>query len=220
MPAGSSFVFTPDAERRYLICAVNGSGKSTLVSKLAPRFRNAHNLVVLLDPKRDKAMRKLCPMAASTVKPRGGGMVRLVPAMNPSLPDAACWEAAEPWLRQIWLRGNCTIVIDELQMIASQHRFPPHLNLIYSQGRARKISVLSITTEPVRIPVWVRSQSRSVFAGAIGDGSQRDYVAGLMRMEKDEFKARMAALPKYHFLYREEEWAAEQRPAEEVWVKP
>ena len=217
MPDG--FRFEPDPERRYLVVAVNGSGKSTLVAALAPRFRTAHNLVVILDPKRDAAMRKLAPMASSQVKPRGGGMIRLVPQMDPTRKEAPCAEAADPWLAQVWNRGNCTLIIDELQMIATQNRFPPHLNLIYAQGRSRKISVLAITTEPVRIPMWVRSQSRTRIAGRVGEGGQRDYVAGLLWTDKKAFAARMDALPPYHFLLRAEEWSAQGKPAEEVWVR-
>ena len=208
----------PDPERRYLVCAVTGDGKSTFVGAMASAFRGRDNLVVLVDPKRDAVMRRLQPMASASVRQRGGGLVRLVPDMDPTQREAPCSDFCEPLLAQIFRRGNCTVVIDELQMVATQHRFPPSLNRIYCQGRARKISVISVTTEPVRIPMWVRGQSLTRIIGHVGEGGQRDYCADLLWMERSAFRARMDALPRYHFLWRSQEWVAAGRPAEEVWT--
>ncbi len=221
MPDGArdmpvTFAWRPDPEYRYLVCALNGAGKSVLLASLARAFSTADNLVCVLDPKADRSMRVLQPMASRTVRMRGGGIQRfVVPPFDldqSGMTDEIC-DAA-------FRRGNVTLVVDELQMVATDRRYPPALYRCYAQGRARKVSILAASTEPVRIPVWARGQCRAYFAGAIGEGRQRDYMADLLCQERQAFAAAMRALPRYHFLYWEQSWASARRPPEEIWVRP
>lgn len=211
----------PDPQLRYLVAACNGSGKSTLLAWLARAFLAAPWMgCVIIDPKADRQMHALAPMASpwQTAQPRPGRIVRIVPPADPASPLAPCAAGCEPVLSRVYQAGNCLLVIDETQMVAGQYVFPPSLLRIYQQGRARQIPVLAATTEPVRIPTWIRSQSRGFFCGAIGEGPQLSNMAALMRQDARAFSASMRGLPPYHFLYWQDSWAAAHRPPEEVHV--
>ena len=218
MPDGApKFHWRADPEYRYLVAALNGAGKSTLMAVLAAACAQGRKefLVVLLDPKGDKAMRTLQPMPSHTLRRTGGGIQRFV--VPPREVDRE--GITEEICRAAFYRGNVVLVIDELQMLADDRRYPVSLFQCYAQGRARKIPIIAASTEPVRIPVWARSQCRGFFCGEIGEGTQRDYMSDLMCQDRKRFKDRMHALQRYHFLYWEHDWGHAREP-EDVWVRP
>lgn len=166
-------------------------------------------LVVIFDSKLDPPLRRLVPEVSSSIPTDRGGWCRITP------PDL---DAAEPFFRQIFVRGDVWFWIDELSMICPNPlRVPPSMALCYKQGAAANIGGLALAQSPKNVPILVKDQSVGVLMGQVG-ADYTDEAADLLHQERGWVRQQMAALQPYHFLYWTLDHGREHRLPDETWI--
>lgn len=209
-----AMVIQPHSRGRYLIVAMTRCGKTVLATRLSQGFAgpavSPNHLVVILDSKREPSLARLVPEESRSIPFDRGGWCRVCP------PDG---EAAEPYLRQVFQRGNVWLWIDELPMVGNAHKAPRHLELIYRQGAVRNIGVLALSQDPVDIPKIAKSQSEWRFIGPNGETDYVEACAKLIHQDPRAIGQRIATMPKYRFLAWSFDHGRDMRPPDEVFVR-
>jgi len=69
------------------------------------------------------------------------------------------------YLRILYHRGNCTVVLEEVQNFGTVHKIPHFLKQISLTGRHKKINFITTTQRIAEIHKSILSQSHNIFAG-------------------------------------------------------
>lgn len=69
------------------------------------------------------------------------------------------------YLKLIYFRGDCTIVLEEVQNFASVHKIPKYLKQISLTGRHKKVNFITTTQRIAEIHKSLISQAHHVFSG-------------------------------------------------------
>lgn len=74
-------------------------------------------------------------------------------------------EEVNEYLRLLYHRGNCTVVIEEVQNFGTVHKIPHYLKQISLTGRHKKINFITTTQRIAEIHKSIISQSHNIFSG-------------------------------------------------------
>lgn len=74
-------------------------------------------------------------------------------------------EEVNEYLRLLYHRGNCTVVIEEVQNFGSVHKICHYLKQISLTGRHKKINFITTTQRIAEIHKSIISQSHNIFSG-------------------------------------------------------
>lgn len=180
-----------------------GSGKTTLANVLL----YARGYTLALRSKSDDA-----PLPGARIK--RGNEFGIYPDVNRYLLDppydsqmAAFWNALET----VWRQGHWTVYLDELWYLTQLrdndgHKLGTKIDMLLTQGRSKKITVVSGMQRPVNVSRYALSQSTHIisFAGEGRDIKILDDVAG------KQFALTVAELGRYEFAWF-------YRPDRQIW---
>lgn len=133
----------PEPDNRIYI-GVGGSGKSTLARAQAARFPR----VIVCDPNGETDNAAWCDVVTSN----RAELVRLVASSARTW--RICWRfppLAEPgdeytWAARVaWARGDCAIMLDEVENFMAGNRLLPWGRQLWNQGRHRRVRCLALT---------------------------------------------------------------------------
>jgi hypothetical protein len=102
--------------------------------------------------------------------------------------------AVNNYLLQIFRRGNCGIVIDELGMVGQSSQ---GLRLILTQGRSKRVPFIFCCQRPFNIDIWALSESEFIQVFNLQFQSDRDRIHEYIPEEKLNFDD-LRALGKHH----------------------
>jgi len=83
-------------------------------------------------------------------------------------------------LRILWYRGNCFVLIEEIQLFASTHAMPLWLKNALLTGRHRNLALGFSTQRPGECHKTIISQANHVFAGSLHEKNDLDYVRSVV----------------------------------------
>lgn len=100
-------------------------------------------------------MREIAPQVYRPGRFPGPGEARRVVQGGATLDQA---------LRDAFLRGNTTVLLDEVYLVASQHRSPEWMRRVWVAGAERGVGGIAIAQRPRSIPVYLLSEASLVVA--------------------------------------------------------
>lgn len=101
--------------------------------------------------------------------------------------------------------GDCLLWCDELNEMTHPGYIPDNQRRYILQGRTRRLGHLGCTPRPADIHGTFGSQADHIFVFRVQHPRDRDAIAGLIGAKPVELNAHLDQLPKYHFIYRDEE---------------
>lgn len=146
-------------ERGALI-GMTGRGKSFLARHyLLPRTGR----LVIIDPKGEWRDFPGCEVFDSVAEIERRKPDRCIyAARTRELRDKDAHDAIYSW---VYDRGNTYLYTDEItSMLTGYVNGPPGFHDIYARGRSRKITVLTATQDPARVPLAIFRQARRFYA--------------------------------------------------------
>lgn len=179
------------------ILGVRGCGKTTLSRKI----QSAWPKQVIIDPVAEysdgivvnnfeafsEKMREL--------KKNSEQKFRLIFRMDPEIEDQKTLLNAI--LRVCYAFGNIQIVIEETQYFTTPHELQTYLRNALFMGRHQGLSLVFVTQRPGALNKNILSQCRHVFAGAIYEKNDLDYLKSIYHARAEE----LPKIPKGKFLY-------------------
>lgn len=103
-------------------------------------------------------------------------------------------EEVNEYLRLLYHRGDCTVVLEEVQNFGTVHKIPHYLKQISLTGRHKRINFITTTQRIAEIHKSIISQSHNIFSGYCDNpldvGTLRQYgfrVDLLENVQKREF---------------------------------
>lgn len=178
----------PNDTERHAILGMTGSGK-TLFGLYSLQKRSYHRMPwIIVDYKGDPSIAQIPHVNQIDVRdkpPRTRGLyvVRPLPHENDEI---------EELLWNVWKRGKTGLFFDEAYMIG---RYSKALRAILTQGRAKKIPVITLSQQPVWISPFVLSEADFISAFYLHKPADvktvRDFIPGAV--------ANM--LPRFHSYY-------------------
>jgi len=140
---------------RVLVCGRTGSGKSVLVNRLLlPKMTN----YVIYDYKHEinvPGAEVFSSMADFRTKPDQRAVIYRTASGGNEEFDALC--------RQVFYRGNNTLVLDEIAYHCSSSVIMPHHDLIMRLGRSKGVGIVNCTQRPRGLHNNVISQCEHFF---------------------------------------------------------
>lgn len=104
-------------------------------------------------------------------------------------------------LNDIYGQGYWTVFIDEARYFAQMLRMPKTMILLWTQGRASKVSVVAGCQRPAWVPTEIYDQATHIFLWGDNDENNLKRIGGIGSLNSKEVRIAVAALPKYHILY-------------------
>lgn len=156
----------PSINERALVVGSTGSGKSTLglwMLEHAPFHRMPY---VIIDYKRESAIKMIdrARQIDTNEIPRHPGLYVIRPM--PEIDD----ERVKRWLFGVWNVGNTGLFFDEGLMVPKSGGA---LQAIYTQGRTKRIPVITLSQRPVELHRTAISEADHFAVFRLND--QRDY---------------------------------------------
>jgi ABC-type dipeptide/oligopeptide/nickel transport system ATPase component len=163
---------------RVMICGRTGSGKSVLVNRLVlPKMTN----YVVYDYKHEieiAGAETFFSLNGFKKKPNCRAVIYR--------PAAATDEEFDGLCKQVFYRGNNTLVLDEIANHCDAGRIQPHHDLIMRLGRSKGVGIINCTQRPRGIHNNVMSQCEHFFIFDLLQDTDRKKLAdfcGPMVME-------------------------------------
>lgn len=189
--------FVPAPGDRAFFAGQTGSGKTTLARELLKTREH----VVVLDAKGTldwpgyvvvADARQAAALAHQDAPPK-----RIT--IRPGWRDLTTrdWTALDDVFRFVYLRGRCTLYIDETYAVTNGNEYPDHYGACLTRGRELGVEVWSATQRPMDIPQIAMSEAEHAYVFKLKLPQDRAKVERLTGVPGD----RVAALPKRHFLY-------------------
>lgn len=186
---------------RVFFAGQTGSGKTTLARVLL----NARQYVVVVDVKGTlqwdgyKLVRSVDELLRIGLKPDEHPRVIVRPDYRATR-DIATWDRLFRW---IYLRGHCTVYIDETYGITSGNDFPEYYGACLTRGRELGVEVWSASQRPKDIPQIAMSEAEHVYCFHLKMPQDRQKVQAFAGIEQDA----IATLRKRQFLYAPQDGA-------------
>lgn len=142
-----------------------GSGKSYLCRKLQEYFPNVFIFDTLFEYTENdglilRSFQEFSNFVINTQNQSAG-----IKAIIRFSVDRDNSEEVNEYLRLLYHRGNCTVVIEEVQNFGSVHKIPHYLKQISLTGRHKKINFITTTQRIAEIHKSIISQSHNIFSG-------------------------------------------------------
>lgn len=148
------------------IFGMTGSGKSVLCRTLQEYFKNVIVFDTLYEYSDNEGIvfydfqnfaRYLIETEYMEVLP-----YRIIVRFPPDLDENS---EINNYLKMIYFRGDCTVVLEEVQNFASVHKIPKYLKQISLTGRHKKVNFITTTQRIAEIHKSLISQAHHIFSG-------------------------------------------------------
>lgn len=106
-------------------------------------------------------------------------------------------EILDEFIKILYYRGNCTIMIEEIQNFASVHKISPFLKQASLTGRHKKVNFITTTQRVAEIHKSLLSQAHHIFAGYTDSPNDKKTLREY-GFDMDEIDS----LEKYSFLWK------------------
>ena len=187
-------------EKNQNICifGMRGAGKSTLCKKIQKFYPNVFIFDTLGEYNESDGIifydyNSFSNYVIDTVNRNG---LRVVIQFD--IEEANNVEIFDEFIRLLYYRGDCTIVIEEAQNFASVYKIPPFLKQCSLTGRHQGINFITTTQRIAEIHKSLLSQSHHIFAGYTDSPNDKktlkEYGFNITDIEK---------LINYRFLWKE-----------------
>ena len=157
------------ATNRVYIIGPTGSGKTTLLAKLVG-YLPANWPVVGIDPKPARDMKKL--FSRSLKSPEDIAIMKGRARVHRPTFERGAYDE---YLRAVWARQNCTVVIDDLRLLML-HGTTNDLETLLVAGRERGIGVCSCMQRPIDLLELI-TEAEWIFAFRLQMRKDRDRIA-------------------------------------------
>lgn len=149
----------------FCIFGMRGAGKSTLCRKLQGFF---HNVIIFdtlkeYDESDGNVFYNFDSFADFLIKTKDINGLRIINQF--SIEQAFEPEIIDDYVKMIYYRGNCTVVIEEIQNFASVHKIPPFLKQCSLTGRHQNINFITTTQRIAEVHKSLLSQAHHIFSG-------------------------------------------------------
>lgn len=175
------------------IIGTTGTGKSYLMSRVVAMRR----FVAIFQTKFDdikypgyKTVTSEKPLANLKVTD-SVGRFRIVPEFNHQA------SVGHNLFRQVWLSGGWTLVVDELYYAHQILRLEKMVAMLMTQGRSKRISMVTGMQRPVSVTRFALSEATHVFAFRL-EGRDAKIISDVAG---DDFAYVSTKIPKYHFAH-------------------
>ena len=152
---------------RICIFGMSGSGKSTLCRNLQKYFLNVFIFDTLNEYSekdvKGNVFREFKSFSQFVVDTKDKNGIRAVFQFDIENHNNA--EIFDECVRLLYFRGNCTIVIEEVQNFANVHNCPPYLKQVSLTGRHKDISFITTTQRIAECHKTILSQAHHRFTG-------------------------------------------------------
>lgn len=146
------------------IFGMRGSGKSTLCRELQEYFSNIFIFDTLNEyNEEENIFNNYDDFSDFVIKTEKENGIRAV--IQFSIEEARNVELFDEYIKLLYYRGNCTLVIEEVQNFASVHRLPQYLKQTSLTGRHRDVSFITTTQRIAEIHKSLLSQAHHIFSG-------------------------------------------------------
>lgn len=174
-----------------------GHGKSTLCKNMQEFFPNVIVFDTLYEYKNEENIfynyKDFSDFIIETQNIKTG--LRAVVQLN--FEDAKDSEVFDEYIKIIYYRGNCTIVLEEAQNYASVYKIPDFLKQASLTGRHKGINFITTTQRIAEIHKTLLSQAHHIFAG------YTDSPIDLKTLREYGFNnEEIYNLEKYHFVWK------------------
>lgn len=177
-----------------------GSGKTTLAQALLQH----RDYVVVCDPKRRISWPGYVQVDFRT-------LLKIDPVKFPKIIYRPTFEEIQDnkgatinaFFRWVFERGNCTLYVDELSLIARGDDYPRFYGVCLQQGRESEVEVISGSQRPMFIPQIAMSEAEHLYCfylKLIQDRNKIEQLAGIT-------SGRIDGLAKQEFLYAPQDGA-------------
>lgn len=175
----------PDDSQRTAVIGRTGSGKSVAGFWLLSESNFDEKPWVIIDYKYDELINSIDRIKEIGINevPKHPGLYKVHPH-----PDQA--ESVDAWLWKIWAQEDVGLLVDEGYMLPDKGGF----RAILTQGRSKRIPVITLSQRPVWLSRFVFSQAD--FHAVFHLNDDRDTQTIQSFMPKGVLKTR---LPEYHF---------------------
>jgi hypothetical protein len=147
------------------IFGMTGSGKSVLCRNLQGYFKNVIVFDTLYEYSDNEGLvfNNFNQFADYLIMTKNELiMPKLIIRFNPDIDETS---EINNYLKMIYFRGDCTIVLEEVQNYASVHKIPKYLKQISLTGRHKKVNFITTTQRIAEIHKSLLSQAHHVFCG-------------------------------------------------------
>lgn len=162
----------PNDTQRSFVCGMTGSGK-TLAAGWQLSLRSFDKMPwTIVDFKHDSLIGKIefCDEIRLDRKPPTR------PGLYVVRPRPDEHEAVQAWLWQVWKAGRHGLWIDEGYMVGGQGKKSEAYDAILTQGRSKRIPVITLSQRPVWLPRFVVSESDFYQVFHLNGKNDRDKV--------------------------------------------
>ena len=147
------------------IFGMTGSGKSVLCRNLQGYFKNVIVFDTLYEYSDNEGIvfNNFNSFADYLIMTKNELIIpKLIIRFNPDIDETS---EINNYLKMIYFRGDCTIVLEEVQNYASVHKIPKYLKQISLTGRHKKVNFITTTQRIAEIHKSLLSQAHHVFCG-------------------------------------------------------
>lgn len=100
-------------------------------------------------------------------------------------------------MESVWKSGGWTIVLDELFYVHMKLRLGPYVDMLATQGRSKRISLVTGMQRPVNVTRFALSEMTHIFTFRL---EKRD-VRTVAEIAGDDFANVSGRIPQYHFAH-------------------
>lgn len=146
------------------IFGMTGSGKSYLCRQLQEYFPNVFIFDTLYEYSSEDGLilNTFEEFSDFVIKTKNQNGFKVIIRFNI---DHDNFELINEYLKLLYFRGNCTIVLEEAQNFATIHKIPIYLKHISLTGRHKKVNFISTTQRIAEIHKSLISQAHNIFSG-------------------------------------------------------
>jgi hypothetical protein len=182
----------PDDDQRVAVIGRTGSGKTVFGAWLLSVCNFMKTPRVIIDYKGDELLNSIERIEEIDFKtiPRHGGLYIIHPRVDEK-------DAMEAWLWKIWKRQRIGLYFDEAYMLPNSgyQARSGSLAAIMTQGRSRKIPVISLVQRPSQINLFVFSEADYYAVFHLNRRNDKKTVQGFAEQLSEEV---ISGLPQYH----------------------
>lgn len=146
------------------IFGMTGSGKSVLCRKLQEYFENVIVFDTLHEYNQSEGLifTNFHSFSQYLIQTQNQpSLPRLIIRFSPDIDET---NEIDHYLKMIYHRGNCTVVLEEVQNFASVHKIPKYLKQISLTGRHKRVNFITTTQRIAEIHKSLLSQAHHIFS--------------------------------------------------------